>query len=182
VLLVGMMGSGKSVVGRLVASRLGWPYFDSDEQIEQTTGCTVAEIFRHRGEAAFRAEEAQVLAVAMTREGPLVVSVAGGAVLSADNRRLMRPAGVIVWLRADVATLSRRVVLGDHRPLLEGDRLQRLTALYHERRPHYEELAEVVIDVDGLTPADVAERVIASFHSRRDRAAPLQAAKGGDRA
>ena len=170
VVLIGMMGAGKSLVGSMVAARLGWPRLDSDQQIEHRTGTTVAQIFAERGEAAFRAEEAQALAEAVTSEGPLVVSVAGGAVLSADNRRLLRQAGVVVWLRADVVTLARRLqpgAGGDHRPLLAGDRVARLTLLYAERRPYYQELADVVVDVDDLTPGEVADQVVAAWHAAR---------------
>jgi len=173
VALIGMMGAGKSLVGGLVAARLGWPRLDSDQQIEHRTGRSVAQIFAERGEAAFRAEEAQALAEAVTSEGPLVVSVAGGAVLSADNRRLLRQAGVVVWLRADVATLARRLQTGagsDHRPLLAGDRLDRLdrlTLLYAERQPYYQELADAVVDVDLLTPGEVADQVVAAWHVAR---------------
>jgi shikimate kinase len=170
VLLVGMMGAGKSVVGRLVASRLGWPQVDSDDRIQQKTGRTVAQIFSERGEAAFRAEEAQVLAEAIAQEGPLVVSVAGGAVLAAENRRLLCEGGVVVWLRAELATLARRVAAGSHRPLIAGDPLGRLTLLYAERRPLYQDLADVVIDVDHLNPSEVADKVVAAFHAARDEA------------
>jgi shikimate kinase len=163
VLLVGMMGAGKSVVGRQVASRLDWPHVDSDDQIQKATGRTVAQIFAERGEAAFRAEEAQVLAEALTQGGPLVVSVAGGAVLAADNRRLLREGGMVVWLRAELATLARRVAAGSHRPLIAGDALGRLTLLYAERRPLYQDLADVVIDVDHLLPNEVADKVVAAF-------------------
>jgi shikimate kinase len=163
VLLVGMMGAGKSVVGRLVASRLGWPHGDSDDQVQKTTGRTVAQIFAERGEAAFRSEESQVLAEAMTREGPLVLSVAGGAILAADNRRLLRGGGLVVWLRAEPATLARRVAAGNHRPLIAGDPLGRLTLLDAERRPLYQDLADVVIDVDHLNPGEVADKVVAAF-------------------
>jgi len=158
-LLIGMMGAGKSVAGQLVAARLGWPWYDSDLQIEQRTGQTVAQIFATQGEAPFRAEEARVLAEAVAGDEPAVVSVAGGAVLSADNRRLLRAAGVVVWLRAELPTLAARTATGDHRPLLAGDRLSRLGLLYAERRPHYEALADAVIDVDGLAPGEVADRV-----------------------
>ncbi len=180
VVLIGMMGAGKSLAGRVVASRLGWPLLDSDEQVQLRTGHTVAQIFAERGEAAFRAEESQALAEAVTTSGPLVFSVAGGAVLSADNRRLLRQAGLVVWLRAELPTLAGRVHSGDHRPLLAGDRLAQLTALYAERRPHYQELADVVIDVDYLTPGEVADQVVAAFHSWRDhRDTPAVSGEGG---
>lgn len=180
VVLIGMMGAGKSLTGRVVASRLGWPHLDSDEQVQQRTGNTVAQIFAERGEAAFRAEESQALEEAVTAGGPLVISVAGGAVLSADNRRLIREAGLVVWLRAELSTLARRVDGGDHRPLLAGDRLAQLTTLYAERRPHYQELADVVIDVDHLTPGEVADQVVAAFHAwRARRAASVPPGAGG---
>jgi len=179
--LIGMMGAGKSLAGFLVASRLGWPHLDSDEQIQRRTGHTVAQIFAERGEAAFRAEEARALAEAATSEGPIVVSVAGGAVLAADNRRLLRQAGLVVWLRAELPTLAHRVVGGAHRPLLAGDPLARLTTLYGERRPIYQELADVVIDVDDLTPNEVADQIVAAFHRARNAAArwPASPAGGG---
>jgi shikimate kinase len=170
VLLIGMMGAGKSVVGALVAARLDWPHLDSDQQVQLKTGNTVAQIFATKGEAAFRAEEAQALAEAATSEGPLVVSVAGGAVLSADNRTVLRRAGLVIWLRAELATIAARiqpVAGGDHRPLLEGDRFERLTHLYAERRPRYQELADVVIDVDHLTPGEAADLVVAAYHAHR---------------
>ncbi|HZQ84316.1 MAG TPA: shikimate kinase, partial [Acidimicrobiales bacterium] len=84
VLLVGMMGAGKTTVGRELSRRLGWSYFDSDAMVEAHTGKTVPEIFEERGEAAFRAEESRALAEAVTSDGPAVVSVAGGAVLDPD--------------------------------------------------------------------------------------------------
>lgn len=173
-LLIGMMGAGKSLAGQLVAARLGWPWSDSDLQIQRRTGQTVAQIFATQGEAAFRAEEARVLAEAVTGDEPAVVSVAGGAVLSADNRRLLRAAGVVVWLRAELTTLVARTANGDHRPLLEGDRLSRLGLLYAERRPHYEALADAVIDVDDLAPGEVADRVVAAWHAcaRRPEGSP----------
>jgi len=162
VLLIGMMGAGKTTVGRLVAEALGCPYLDSDAEVERTTGRSVPELFATDGEAAFRAAESAVLADALGRPGPCVVSVAGGAVLDPDNRSLLRGAGVVVWLRARPATLAARVGAGAGRPLLGSDPAAALARLEAERRPFYAELADVVVDVDDLEAGEAAERVLAA--------------------
>jgi shikimate kinase len=163
VLLIGMMGSGKTTIGRGVAGRLGWPHFDSDEQIERNTGRTVPEILESDGEPAFRAEEKKALAQAVTSDGPAVVSVAGGAVLDPDNRKRLRAGGTVVWLRAEVATLVERVGDGAGRPLLAGDVAGNLRRLYDQRRPIYQELADVIVDVDGLSSDEVVGRVVGAL-------------------
>jgi shikimate kinase len=166
ILLVGMMGAGKTTVGQALARRLGAAYFDSDRQVERRTGLTVPEIFAARGEAAFRAEEREALVEALGSEGPVVVSVAGGAVLDADNRRMLRQGGTVVWLRADVETLAARVGAGAGRPLLGGDPAAALAQLYEVRRPVYAEVADVVVDVDELTPDEAVERILAATGAR----------------
>jgi shikimate kinase len=165
VFLVGMMGVGKSTVGRLLADRLGWPYLDSDEQVQRHTGRTVPEIFAADGEPAFRAEEKRALAEAASGDTPVVVSVAGGAVLDPDNRKLLRDRGRVVWLRANVDTMAERVGDGEGRPLLggEGGPAAALAELYPQRRPVYEELADVVVDVDQLTPGEVVDKILAAL-------------------
>lgn len=160
------MGVGKTTVGQALARRLGAPYFDSDRQVERRTGLTVPEIFAARGEAAFRAEERAALVEALGAEGPVVVSVAGGAVLDADNRRMLRQGGTVVWLRADVETLAARVGAGAGRPLLGDDPAAALAQLYEVRRPVYAELADVVVDVDDLTPDEAVERILAATGAR----------------
>jgi shikimate kinase len=160
ILLVGMMGSGKTTTGALLARRLGWDYRDSDADVEALTGHTVPEIFERDGEAAFRKVEAEVLAAACNSERPTVIAVAGGAVLSEDNRRLIRECGTVVWLRADPHRLAERVGDGAGRPLLEGDKDEIMDRLLAERAPHYAEVADAVIDVDHLTPDQVADRVL----------------------
>jgi shikimate kinase len=158
--LIGMMGAGKTTVGRMVAEQLGWRYLDSDEQVMAATGQTVAELFAERGEAAFRAEEARVLAEALSGPDPVVVAAAGGVVLAPHNRALLARSGTVVWLRADPATLAGRVGSGTHRPLLGDDPPSALAALDAARRPFYSELAHVVIDVDQMAPDEVAAEVV----------------------
>lgn len=166
VLLIGMMGAGKSTTGHLLASRLGWPYLDSDDEIERQTGRTVPEIWKADGEAAFRAEEARVLAQATTSDGPAVVAVAGGAVLDLDNRARIRGAGLVVWLRAEVGVLAARVGSGAGRPLLDGGPAAALERLSAVRAPIYADLADLVFDVDRLSPPQVVDQIVANLKER----------------
>jgi shikimate kinase len=160
ILLVGMMGSGKSTVGRMLAARLGWAYRDSDADVEATTGSTVPEIFERDGETAFRRAEADVLAGACALDTPVVVSAAGGSVLSPVNRRVLSQSGAVVWLRARPATNALRVGDGAGRPLLGHDPAEAMARLYAERAPLYAEVADLVVDVDDLTPKQVVERIL----------------------
>jgi shikimate kinase len=157
-----MMGAGKSTVGRIVAARLGRPLRDSDDDIEAQTGRTVREIFETDGEAAFRAMEARALADALASSTPLVIAAAGGVVLRSENRARLRDHAFTVWLRADPSILVERVETGDHRPLLADDPASVLRRLADERRPLYEEAADHIVDVDGLTPDEVAGKVLAA--------------------
>ena len=163
-LLVGMMGAGKSTVGRLVAARLGRPHVDVDAEVERHAGVSVPAVFAAGGEAAFRRMESEVLAEVLGGEAPAVVSVGGGAVLDAANRAAIAGAGTVVWLRARPATLARRIGRGDERPLLAADPAGPAAALARidaERRGLYGEVATEVVDVDGLAPDEVADRVLA---------------------
>jgi shikimate kinase len=160
ILLVGMMGAGKTTAGELVAERLGWAYRDSDADVEATTGLTVPELFARHGEAAFRAAEADALARACAGPDPVVVSVAGGAVLSPANRELIAESGTVVWLRARPETLAARVGDGRGRPLLDDDPAAALVELSAVRSPLYKEVAQIVIDVDELSAPEVASRIV----------------------
>jgi shikimate kinase len=165
-MLIGMMGAGKSTVGTLLAHRLGWTYLDSDEQVQAATGRTVPEIFEVCGEEAFRRAESAALTTALQGDEPVVVSVAGGAVLDPANRALLRRSGTVVWLRARPETLVARVGDGHGRPLLSDGPAAALPRLDAERRPVYATLADLVIDVDELDPEDVVERIVAGSARR----------------
>jgi shikimate kinase len=171
ILLVGMMGAGKTTTGHLLAERLDWRYRDSDADVESVTGLTVPELFARDGEAAFRRAEASVLAAACADPMPSVVSVAGGAVLSAENRRLIAASGIVVWLRARPETLATRVGDGVGRPLLGLDPAEAVQRLLDVRAPLYAELADVIIDVDELDPGSVAGRVVDAFDAGADTGA-----------
>ncbi len=177
-LLVGMMGAGKTTVGRLLAERLGWGYLDSDAQVTRATGRSVPEIFSEDGELAFRIEETKALTAAVSGAEPMVVSVAGGAVLSEANRALLTRAGTVVWLRARPETLTKRVGDGAGRPLLGDDPGAALAALYEVRRPLYESVAAVTVDVDNLLPEAVVDRVLSGT---RLGAGKTDSQNGGDR-
>ncbi len=166
VLLIGMMGAGKSTTGHLLAARLGWPFLDSDDEVIRLTGRTIPEIWKADGEAAFRAEESRVLAAATTSDGPVVIGVAGGAVLDAGNQSRIRQAGLVVWLRADVASLAARVGDGVGRPLLEGEPAAAIRRLSAARAPIYTELADLTFDVDRMAPPQVVDRIVAAVHDR----------------
>ncbi len=168
IVLVGMMASGKTTAGEAVAGRLGWDFIDSDRQVEAATGHTVEEIWAAEGEQAFRRLEARALAdaLASTARRPAVVAAAGGVVLDPANRALLRRHPPVVWLRADPATLADRAGSGPGRPLLAGGPRETLARLWAERRPLYQEVADAVVDVDGLGPDEVVEQVLAAAGAR----------------
>lgn len=151
-----MMGAGKSTVGRLVAQRLGLPFYDTDELIEQARGASIPEIFAEDGEPGFRRRERQVVEeVASSPRG--VVSTGGGVVLDAANVAMMRRSGTIVYLAVDVDTLSHRLEQAEDRPLLAADKDERLPAIAAEREERYRTTADVVVDAADSVDSVVAE-------------------------
>ena len=137
--LVGLMGAGKTSIGRRVAARLGLPFVDSDDEIELAAGRSVSEIFESYGEPAFRDLERRVLRRLMSAP-PQVIATGGGAFIDESTRVLMREQCITIWLQADVETLARRVRGNDKRPLLQGkDPIEVLTMLAAVRDPIYAE-------------------------------------------
>jgi shikimate kinase len=165
-LLVGMMGAGKSTVASVLAARLGWPQVDTDTLIERRAGATVADIFADQGEAVFRAAESQAITDLEETEEPLVVSVGGGAVLTESNRRALRAAGTVVWLRARPATLAARVGAAETRPLLARSSVgpdAALEQLAREREGCYQDASDLVVDVDDVSASEAADLVMAAL-------------------
>jgi shikimate kinase len=159
--LVGMMGAGKSSVGRVLARRLDRELLDSDELIEARTGRTVREIWIDEGEPAFRALEAEALSDALASDRPAIIAAAGGVVLSADNREMLQgDAAHVVWLLADVDLLLGRVRNGMHRPLLDDDPEGTLRRMYDERTELYQQVADAIVSVDHRSVNDVAGAVL----------------------
>jgi shikimate kinase len=162
IVLVGLMGAGKTKIGRRLAARLGLPFFDSDEEIESAAGETIEEIFANRGEAVFRDGERRVIARLLA--GPVhVLSTGGGAFMDPATRRVITARGVSVWLRADLDVLFARVLRRSNRPLLKTpDPRAVLAELIDRRYPIYAE-ADITIDSGNGPPDATASRAIAAL-------------------
>lgn len=166
VLLVGMMAAGKTTVGWRLAATWGWPYLDNDELVERAAGAPTAEVLGRGGEAALRAAEAAALAEALSADPPLVAGVAAGVATDPDTCRQLRDSAFVAYLRAPVPVLAGRAAAGDGRPWLRGaDAVTELGRLARGRDEVYRAAADVVVDVEGLDPDEVARR-IAAAHAR----------------
>jgi shikimate kinase len=147
--VVGLMGAGKTTVGRQLAKRLGRRFVDSDEEIEARTGVRIPLIFEIEGEEGFRRREVQVLA-ALTQESGMVMATGGGAVLDPRNRANLANSGTVIYLCAQPQQLWERTRHGRNRPLLQvADPLAKLQELYLQRDPLYREIADIVVESSG---------------------------------
>jgi shikimate kinase len=161
--LVGLMGAGKSAVGRRVASRLGIPFIDADTEIEKAAGCTISEIFVREGEDGFRAGERRVVSRLLDTEPIHVLATGGGAFIEPGTRALIKEKAISLWLRADLDVLFERVSRRSHRPLLKtADPKGTLAALMEQRYPVYAE-AELVVDSGEGPIGAMVERVMAAM-------------------
>jgi shikimate kinase len=165
--LVGLMGAGKTTVGRGCAARLGRAFVDTDELVGATTGRSVAEIFASDGEAAFRVLERSAIADACASPNPMVIACGGGAVLDPDNRRALREHAVVVWLDAAPDVLAARTAGNEARPLLAGaDHATALTRLARLRAGAYEAAAHVRVDTADLDVARAVDAVLDAFSAQ----------------
>ena len=164
IVLVGLMGAGKSKIGRRLAARIGLPFFDSDPEIEAAAGETIEEIFANRGERVFRDGERRVIARLLTR--PVhVLATGGGAFMDPATRQTIARRGVSLWLRADLDVLVSRVLRRSNRPLLkQGDPRAILAELIARRYPVYAE-ADVAVDSGDGSPETTVARAIAALAS-----------------
>jgi shikimate kinase len=177
VVFVGLMGAGKSCIGRLLAKTLGWSFVDADAEIEKAAGCTIEDIFAIHGEAAFRDGEKRVIS-RLLDGGPCVLATGGGAFMDADTRARIRERAISVWLRADLDLLLERTSRRHNRPLLNnGDPRATLQRLIDERYPVYAE-ADIVVDTVDGPPEVTLGRVMDGLRDLldRDSAAPLRQA------
>ncbi len=180
--IVGMMGAGKSAVGRLLAARLGRAFVDADHEIEARTGVSIPTIFEVEGEAGFRRREEQVIDELSSRDDGLVLATGGGAVLSVATRARLKERGITIYLKARGHDLWQRTRHDRNRPLLAcDDPRQRIEQLLAEREPYYAEVADVVVESGrGNVPRLVetlAEHLAA--YDRRPRRPTVAARVGG---
>ena len=179
VVLVGMMGAGKSSIGRRLASRLGIPFVDADAEIETAAGMSIPDIFTTRGEAVFRAGEARVIA-RLLESGPQVLATGGGAFMNADTRATIGAKGVSIWLNADFDVLMRRIRRRHDRPLLHTeDPAATLQQLIDARYPVYG-LADFTVQSREVPHEKIVDEIIAVLRAGPlpRRAAPDAATKG----
>jgi shikimate kinase len=163
--LVGMMGAGKTSVGRRLASTLGVPFRDADVEIEAAAGCTINEIFERFGEPAFRSGERKVIARLLS-DPPHVLAAGGGAFIDAETRERIRERGVSIWLRAPLELLVQRVLRKDTRPLLRNnDSRATLERLLRDREPIYAQ-ADIVVESDEGPHDVVVRRIVAALEER----------------
>ncbi len=167
--LVGMMGSGKSSIGRRVAHRLGIPFVDADAEIEKAAGMSIPEIFAIRGEAEFRSGEARVI-VRLLDGGPQVLSTGGGAFMNADTRAAIAANGISIWLNADFDVLMKRIRRRHDRPLLRtDDPAATLRNLMQERYPTYA-LADLTVQSHDVAHDKIVDAIVAALASRLEGA------------
>jgi len=166
IFLVGMMGAGKTTVGRLIARRLRLRFIDSDHEIERRCGVKIPVIFEIEGEAGFREREAQALAALAVLEG-IVLATGGGVVMLPENRRCLAEGGTVVYLRARPEDLYERVRHDRNRPMLAGaDPLARLRELHAQRDPLYHEVADLIVDTGAQSVQTLAGELLGQLETR----------------
>ncbi|MEX0678142.1 MAG: shikimate kinase [Pirellulales bacterium] len=168
--LIGLRGSGKTAVARIVAERLGWPHFDADAEIESRAGKSIAEIFAADGEAAFRDWEVQVVAD-LAASDAAVIALGGGAVMRPENRAAIALRGRVVWLTASPETLWRRIEADRHsaarRPnLTPGGGITEIIATLDARGAIYRQCAHLVLDTEAKTPDQIADAILEQLDLR----------------
>jgi len=179
VVLIGYRGSGKTVVGRLLAGELKRPHVDTDLLIEEREGRSIADIFEQDGEPYFRRIESEVIA-GLAPATSAVISVGGGAVVSEHNRKRLRGLGTVMWLQAAPEELHRRITVdresvASRPPLSKTDALTEVRTLLAQRSGWYEELADVEIDTTGRSPAEVTQMILRRLGMRVRRDGPQPA-------
>ena len=159
VILIGMMGSGKTTIGRLLTEATGWEYVDNDELVQRHHGATAREILAEHGRERMREAEATALALGLGLPPPVILGVAAGTVLDEGNRERLRAGGTVVWLRATPEILAARARGAAHRPFVETDAVEWMRRTAKEREPLYTEVASLAVDTGTGTPDEAVHRI-----------------------
>lgn len=160
IVLVGPMGAGKSTIGRLLASELALPFYDSDREIEARSGANIPWIFDVEGEAGFRRRETQTIIELLQEEGPLVLATGGGAIMREENRQAIRQSSTVIYLHTTIEQQLQRTAKDKNRPLLQNDNPKAvLENLFAVRDPLYREAADLIIKTDRQSPKSVVRLI-----------------------
>lgn len=180
IFLVGLMGSGKTTIGRALAKRLNKRFIDADHEIESRTGASIPLIFEIEGEASFRQREADVIRDLTAQEG-IVLATGGGAVLTENSRRLLKERGVVVYLRASVSSILQRTSHDRNRPLLQtADPKARIEELSQQRGPLYEEVAHITVETGRPNVQTVVQNILAQLEKHTTADDEAHAASGDE--
>ncbi|MED3571656.1 shikimate kinase [Cytobacillus praedii] len=156
--LTGFMGAGKTTIGKALGEYLEMPVFDTDEEIEKKEKRTISEIFEEQGEAYFRACETRILGELSIDDA--VITTGGGIICKDENRKLLKNQGIVIFLYASEEEISKRLERDETRPLLRGDKLERIGTLYQERLPIYKQAADYLIDTTGKGINEVVKEIV----------------------
>jgi shikimate kinase len=179
IVLVGMMGSGKSSIGRRLALRLGIPFSDADAEIEKAAGMSIPDIFSVRGEAEFRYGEARVI-LRLLENGPQVLATGGGAFMNSDTRAAIASKGISIWLNADFDVLLKRIRRRQDRPLLKtADPAETLRKLIEERYPVYA-LADLTVESRDIPHEKIVDEILGLVAAHLSMLPVASSAAGGD--
>jgi shikimate kinase len=160
---IGLMGAGKTTVGKLLAKNLGKTFYDTDQVIEQRTGVKIPTIFELEGESGFRKRESAMIEE-LSQLNNVVMATGGGAVIAQANRALLKQFGYVIYLRANVNDLWYRMRNDKHRPLLQNvDVRARLEQLYHQRNPLYTETASLIVDTGNQPVSSILSQIESAF-------------------
>lgn len=167
-ILVGFMGAGKTTVGQELADRIKTVQYDLDQLIEQQLGESIGTYFERNGEASFRSFETQVLQDYLATPG--ILSTGGGIVMQAVNRSMLGdPKAIVIYLRTQPQQLLRRLANDMQRPLLKQLTRESFVDLWNYREPLYQEVANIIIDTDNLTPSQIADKIVAKINVSEDK-------------
>lgn len=166
IVLIGMMGAGKTTIGLAISQLTGWPYVDNDEVVAEIAGMPTRDLLQQHGEAAMRAAEFAAVDKVLAMDPPVVAGAAAGVVLNEELTARLHAGAFVVYLRANVETLEKRVA-GTYRPWLGADPGAAMRALYEGREPRYKNLAHLIVEVDDAVPDDVAKEILAALPAAR---------------